>query len=61
MRKRFRQTSASYVTLVEFLTADLDAITEKMYPICYKAARKKDQDVLERMVKMTDIDKEIRQ
>jgi len=64
LRKRlneFGQTSASQLTLEEFLTADLDAMTEEMDPPCYKAARKKDQEVLDRMGEMTAIDKEIRQ
>jgi len=64
LRKRlneFGQTSASQLTLEEFLTADLDAMTEEMDPPCYKAARKKDQEVLDRMGEMTAIDREIRQ
>lgn len=63
LRKRlneFGQTSASQLTVEEFLTADLDAMTEEMDPPCYKAARKKDQEVLDRMGEMTAIDKEIR-
>ena len=64
LRKRlneFGQTSASQLTVEEFLTADLDAITEEIDPPCYKAASKKDQELLDRMGEMTSIDKEIRQ
>jgi hypothetical protein len=49
LRKRlneFGQTSASQLTLEEFLTAELDAMTEEMDPPCFKAARKKYQEVL---------------
>ena len=38
----FSQTSASELTLDEFLTVDLDALPE-MDPPCYTAGRKKDQ------------------
>ena len=58
LRKRlneFGQTSASQLTVEEFLTADLDAMTEEMDPPCYKAARKKDQEVLDRMTHITPL------
>ena len=44
MRKRlteFGETSASQLTLDEFMNVDLDAMTEEMDPPSFKAARKK--------------------
>eukprot|EP00092_Neocalanus_flemingeri_P020106 GFUD01021767.1.p1 GENE.GFUD01021767.1~~GFUD01021767.1.p1 ORF type:complete len:716 (-),score=229.71 GFUD01021767.1:66-2213(-) len=64
LRKRlneFGETSASQLTLGEFMTADLDAMTEEMDPPCYKAAMKKDQELLDRLGEMSAIDKEIAQ
>ena len=57
LRKRlneFGQTSASQLTLEEFLIADLDAMTEEMDPPYYKAARKKDQEVLDKEVRQLE-------
>ena len=64
LRKRlneFGHTSASQLSLEDFLTTDLDSMTEEMDPPCYKAARKKEQEILDRMGEMSAIDKEISQ
>ena len=64
LRKRlneFGQTSASQLTLEEFMTADLDAMKEEMDPPCYQAARKREEEILGRVGEMSAIDKEIRQ
>ena len=61
LRKRlteFGETSASQLTLDEFMNVDLDAMTDEMDPPSYKAARKKDRDLLETL-EDTDIDKEL--
>jgi len=63
LRKRlneFGQTSASHLTLEEFLTADLEAMTEEMDPPCFTAARIKDQELLDRDGRMSGIKKEIK-
>jgi len=63
LRKRlneFGQTSASQLTLEEFLTADLEAMTEEMDPPCFTAARNKDQELLDREGRMSGIEKEIK-
>ena len=61
MRKRlteFGETSASQLTLDEFMNVDLDAMTEEMDPPSFKAARKKDRELLEKL-EVTDLDKEL--
>merc|ERR1719369_1019340 len=63
LRKRlneFGQTSASQLTLDEFLAADLEAMTEEMDPPCFTAARNKDQELLDREGRMSSIEKEIK-
>eukprot|EP00090_Calanus_glacialis_P000131 TRINITY_DN10083_c0_g1_i1.p1 TRINITY_DN10083_c0_g1~~TRINITY_DN10083_c0_g1_i1.p1 ORF type:complete len:732 (-),score=223.56 TRINITY_DN10083_c0_g1_i1:193-2340(-) len=61
LRKRlteFGETSASQLTLDEFMNVDLDAMTEEMDPPSFKAARKKDRELLEKL-EVTDLDKEL--
>jgi len=61
LRKRlteFGETSASQLTLDEFMNVDLDAMTEEMDPPSYKAARKKDKELLEKL-EVTELDKEL--
>jgi len=61
LRKRlteFGETSASQLTLDEFMNVDLDAMTEEMDPPSYKAARKKDRELLEKL-EVTELDKEL--
>jgi len=52
LRKRlteFGETSASQLTLDEFMNVDLDAMTDEMDPPSFKAARRKDKELLERL------------
>ena len=52
LRKRlveFGETSASQLTVEEFMNVDLDAMTEEMDPPSFKAARKKDRELLDRL------------
>jgi len=61
LRKRlteFGETSASQLTLDEFMNVDLDAMTEEMDPPSFKAARKKDRELLEKL-EVTELDKEL--
>merc|ERR1712073_220447 len=61
LRKRlveFGETSASQLTVEEFMNVDLDAMTEEMDPPSYKAARKKDKELLEKL-EVTELDKEL--
>ena len=45
----FGETSASQLTVEEFMNVDLDAMTDEMDPPSFKAARKKDRDLLEKL------------
>jgi len=61
LRKRlveFGETSASQLTVEEFMNVDLDAMTEEMDPPSFKAARKKDRELLDKL-KDDDIDREL--
>jgi len=61
LRKRlteFGETSASQLTLDEFMNVDLDAMTDEMDPPSFKAARKKDRELLEKL-EVTQLDKEL--
>ena len=52
LRKRlveFGETSASQLTVEEFMNVDLDAMTEEMDPPSFKAARKKDRELLDKL------------
>ena len=52
LRKRlveFGETSASQLTVEEFMNVDLDAMTDEMDPPSFKAARKKDRELLEKL------------
>jgi len=60
LRKRlveFGETSASQLTVEEFMNVDLDAMTEEMDPPSFKAARKKDRELLDK-IKDDDLNKE---
>ena len=60
LRKRlveFGETSASQLTVEEFMNVDLDAMTEEMDPPSFKAARKKDRELLDKL-KDDDLNKE---
>ena len=49
LRKRlveFGETSSSQLTVEEFMNVDLDAMTEEMDPPSFKAARKKDRELI---------------
>uniref|UniRef100_A0A0K2UA20 Transcription factor IIIB 90 kDa subunitlike [Megachile rotundata] n=1 Tax=Lepeophtheirus salmonis TaxID=72036 RepID=A0A0K2UA20_LEPSM len=62
LRKRlneFGETPASQLTLDEFMTIDLDAMTEEMDPPSFKVARKKDRERLIRLEEEEDLDKEL--
>ena len=54
----FSKTSASELTLDEFLTVDLDELPE-MDPPCYTSGRRKDQELLDRKEKMSTFEKEM--
>ena len=54
----FSKTSASELTLDEFLTVDLDDLPE-MDPPCYTSGRRKDQELLDREEKRSTFEKEI--
>ena len=45
----FGKTSASQLTVEEFMNVDLDAMTEEMDPPSFKAARKKDRELLDKL------------
>ena len=52
LRKRlteFGETSASQLTVEEFMHVDLDAMTDEMDPPSFKAARKKDRELLDKL------------
>ena len=52
LRKRlveFGETSASQLTVEEFMNVDLDAMTEEMDPPSFKAARKKDRELIDKL------------
>jgi len=60
LRKRlteFGETSASQLTVEEFMNVDLDAMTDEMDPPSFKAARKKDRELLDKL-KEDDLTKE---
>jgi len=62
LRKRlneFGETPASQLTLDEFMTADLDAMTEEQDPPSFKAARKKDRERLARLDEEEELEKEV--
>ena len=54
----FSKTSASELTLDEFLTVDLDELPE-MDPPCYTSGRRKDQELLDREEKISTFEKEM--
>ncbi|XP_023337496.1 transcription factor IIIB 90 kDa subunit isoform X2 [Eurytemora carolleeae] len=62
LRKRlneFGETPASQLTLEEFMTVDLDAMTEEQDPPSFKAARKKDRERLARLEDEDLLEKEM--
>jgi len=62
LRKRlneFGETPASQLTLEEFMTVDLDAMTEEQDPPSFKAARKRDRERLARLEEDDNIDNEL--
>lgn len=62
LRKRlneFGETPASQLTLEEFMTVDLDAMTEEQDPPSFKAARKKDRERLTRLEQEENLEKEM--
>ena len=54
----FSKTSASELTLDEFLTVDLDDLPE-MDPPCYTSGRRKDQELLDREEKRSTFEREM--
>ena len=54
----FSKTSASELTLDEFLTVDLDELPEMDHP-CYTSGRRKDQELLDREEKRSTFEREM--
>jgi len=62
LRKRlseFGETPASQLTLDEFMTVDLDAMTEEQDPPSFKVARKKDRERLALLEQEEELEKEM--
>jgi len=55
----FGKTKAASLTVDEFITADLESMTEEMDPPCYQSAKKREDVTMKKIEKMANLENEM--